>query len=199
MFLIQRSLLLAVFIPHEDFTPQKYVHSSTWGSVEGGGGVSPLRGPGGISPWMGGSWASGPPTGVREKCPPMGIRGQIPQRKICLVNVYCNFIVLYRVPFKLPSSTPLLLEPFYRFPFEHSMYTCITHLTYIYQVSIQLWNVQNPKECSNPSILELQLDLYVSYDSWLLSHLLGKCHLHYTFHIHKTTPCGESYEKNHLN
>jgi hypothetical protein len=29
MFLIQRSFLLAVFIPHEDFTPQKYVvHSS---------------------------------------------------------------------------------------------------------------------------------------------------------------------------
>jgi hypothetical protein len=26
----------AVFIPHEDFTPQKYVHSSTWGSAEGG-------------------------------------------------------------------------------------------------------------------------------------------------------------------
>jgi hypothetical protein len=26
----------AVFIPHEDFTPQKYVHSSTQGSAEGG-------------------------------------------------------------------------------------------------------------------------------------------------------------------
>jgi hypothetical protein len=26
----------AVFIPHEVFTPQKYVHSSTQGSVEGG-------------------------------------------------------------------------------------------------------------------------------------------------------------------
>ena len=25
-----------MFIPHEVFTPQKYVHSSTWGSVEGG-------------------------------------------------------------------------------------------------------------------------------------------------------------------
>jgi hypothetical protein len=36
MFLIQRSLLSAVFIPHEDFTPQKYVHSSTRGSAEGG-------------------------------------------------------------------------------------------------------------------------------------------------------------------
>jgi hypothetical protein len=36
MFLIQRSLLSAMFIPHEYFTPQKYVHSSMWGSAEGG-------------------------------------------------------------------------------------------------------------------------------------------------------------------
>jgi hypothetical protein len=33
IFLIQRSLLLAMFIPHEVFTPQKYVHSSTRGSA----------------------------------------------------------------------------------------------------------------------------------------------------------------------
>jgi hypothetical protein len=26
----------AMFIPHEDFTPQNYVHSSTRGSAEGG-------------------------------------------------------------------------------------------------------------------------------------------------------------------
>jgi hypothetical protein len=38
----------AMFIPHEDFTPQKYLHSSTWGSAEGG--VPPLRGPGDLSP-----------------------------------------------------------------------------------------------------------------------------------------------------
>jgi hypothetical protein len=31
----------AVFIPHEEFTPKKNVHSSTWGSVEG---VYPLCG-----------------------------------------------------------------------------------------------------------------------------------------------------------
>jgi hypothetical protein len=36
IFLIHRSLISAVFIPHEVFTPQKYVHSSTWGSAEGG-------------------------------------------------------------------------------------------------------------------------------------------------------------------
>ena len=36
IFLIQRSLLPAMFIPHEVFTPQKYVHSSTRGSAEGG-------------------------------------------------------------------------------------------------------------------------------------------------------------------
>jgi hypothetical protein len=38
IFLIQRSLLSTMFIPHEVFTPQKYVHSSTWGSAEGGRG-----------------------------------------------------------------------------------------------------------------------------------------------------------------
>jgi hypothetical protein len=54
MFLIQRSLLSAMFIPHEDFTPQKYVHSSTWGSEEGGyplcgvqGAIPPAKGFGG--------------------------------------------------------------------------------------------------------------------------------------------------------
>jgi hypothetical protein len=46
-----------VFIPHEDFTPQKYVHSSTRGSVEGGtpfvgsrGPVPPAGGFGGEAP-----------------------------------------------------------------------------------------------------------------------------------------------------
>jgi hypothetical protein len=34
--LIQWSLFSSVFIPHEDFTPLKNVHSSTRGSVEGG-------------------------------------------------------------------------------------------------------------------------------------------------------------------
>ena len=58
MFLIQRSLLLDMFIPHEDFTHQKYVHSSTWGSAEGG---IPSAGPGGLSPRLRGLGASGPP------------------------------------------------------------------------------------------------------------------------------------------
>jgi hypothetical protein len=48
IFLIQRSLLSAVFIPHEDFTPQKYVHSFTRGSAEGG---YPLCGVRGLGSW----------------------------------------------------------------------------------------------------------------------------------------------------
>jgi hypothetical protein len=36
IFLIQRSLLSAMFIPHEVFTPHKYVHSSTRGVQRGG-------------------------------------------------------------------------------------------------------------------------------------------------------------------
>jgi hypothetical protein len=34
----------AVFIPHEYFTPQKYVHSSTRGSAEGGYPLCGVRG-----------------------------------------------------------------------------------------------------------------------------------------------------------
>jgi hypothetical protein len=44
MFLIQRSLISAMFIPHEEFTPQKYVHSSTRGSEEGGYPLCKVRG-----------------------------------------------------------------------------------------------------------------------------------------------------------
>jgi hypothetical protein len=44
IFLIQRSLLSAVFIPHEVFTPQKYLHSSTRGSAEGGYPLCGVRG-----------------------------------------------------------------------------------------------------------------------------------------------------------
>jgi hypothetical protein len=72
MFLIQRSLLSSMFIPHEDFTPLKYVHSSMQGSAK----------------------ARYPLYGVRGAYPPdWGVRGKSPRRKHCLVNVYCNFIV----------------------------------------------------------------------------------------------------------
>jgi hypothetical protein len=39
--MIQRSLFSVVFIPHEDFTPRKNVHSSMRGSAKG---VSGIRG-----------------------------------------------------------------------------------------------------------------------------------------------------------
>jgi hypothetical protein len=51
----------AVFIPHEDFTPQKYVHSSTRGSAEGG---YPLCGVlGGLSPSGHGGFGGEAPEG----------------------------------------------------------------------------------------------------------------------------------------
>jgi hypothetical protein len=55
----------AMFIPHEDFTPHKYVHSSMWGSAEGG---TPSVGSGGAIPPTGGLGGSGakPP---KEKLP----------------------------------------------------------------------------------------------------------------------------------
>jgi hypothetical protein len=64
IFLIQRSLLSAVFIPHEVFTPQKYVHSSTRGSAEGG---YPLCGVRGAYPLGGGLGASPPEGGEKAK------------------------------------------------------------------------------------------------------------------------------------
>jgi hypothetical protein len=65
MFLIQRSLLSTMFIPHEDFTPQKYVHSSTWGSAEGG---TPSTGSGGAIPRLGGLGAKPPKEKLPCKC-----------------------------------------------------------------------------------------------------------------------------------
>jgi hypothetical protein len=55
---------LAMFIPHEDFTPHKYVHSSTRGSAEGG--VTPFA-------------------GSRDAIPPdRGFGGEAPKGKIAL-------------------------------------------------------------------------------------------------------------------
>jgi hypothetical protein len=67
IFLIQRSLLSAVFIPHEVFTPQKYVHSSTRGSAEGG---YPLCGVRGAIPPAGGSGGKRAPSGGSGAKPP---------------------------------------------------------------------------------------------------------------------------------
>jgi hypothetical protein len=58
----------AVFIPHEDFTPQKYVHSSTRGSAEGGYPLCGVRG--GYPPEGGGKVG--------------GVRGEAPEGKIAL-------------------------------------------------------------------------------------------------------------------
>jgi hypothetical protein len=80
MFLIQRSFILAVFIPHEDFTPHKYVHSSMWGVQRGG------------TPSAGSKGKRSPGGGSREVSPDGGM-GVKPPRKNFLVNVYCNFIV----------------------------------------------------------------------------------------------------------
>jgi hypothetical protein len=64
-------LLSAMFIPHEVFTPQKYVHSSTRGSAEGG---YPLCGSGGAIPPAGGFGGKAPSGGS----------GQAPKAKIAL-------------------------------------------------------------------------------------------------------------------
>jgi hypothetical protein len=63
IFLIQRSLLSVVFIPHEVFTTQKYVHSSTLGSAEGG---YPLCGVQGAYPLGWGVWGKRQPSFMLE-------------------------------------------------------------------------------------------------------------------------------------
>jgi hypothetical protein len=73
IFLMQRSLLSAVFIPHEVFTPQKYVHSSTRGSAEGG---YPLCGVRGGYPPGWGVWG--------QEGPQRGFGGEAPEAKIAL-------------------------------------------------------------------------------------------------------------------
>jgi hypothetical protein len=60
IFLIQRSFLSAVFIPHEVFTPQKYVHSSTRGSAEGGYPLCGVEVGGGAIPPAGGFGGEAP-------------------------------------------------------------------------------------------------------------------------------------------
>jgi hypothetical protein len=56
-----------VFIPHEVFTPQKYVHSSTRGSAEGG---TPSVGSGGSIPPAGGSGGKRAPSEGSGAKPP---------------------------------------------------------------------------------------------------------------------------------
>jgi hypothetical protein len=56
-----------MFIPHEVFTPQKYVHSSTRGSAEGG---TPSMGSGGAIPSAGGSGGKWAPSGGSGAKPP---------------------------------------------------------------------------------------------------------------------------------
>jgi hypothetical protein len=73
IFPIQRSLLSAVFIPHEVFTPQKYVHSSTQGSAEGG---YPLCGVRGGYPPDWGLWG--------QAGPQRGFGGEALEEKIAL-------------------------------------------------------------------------------------------------------------------
>jgi hypothetical protein len=70
---MQRPLLSAVSIPHEVFTPQKYVHSSTRGSAEGG---YPLCGVRGGDPPGWGVWG--------QAGPQRGFGGEAPEAKIVL-------------------------------------------------------------------------------------------------------------------
>jgi hypothetical protein len=67
-----------VFIPHEVFTPQKYVHSSTRGSAEGGTPSTGFGGPFPLAGGFGGKWA---PNGGLGATPPDGGSGEKPSKK----------------------------------------------------------------------------------------------------------------------
>jgi hypothetical protein len=69
-----------MFIPHEVFTPQKYVHSSTWGSAEGG---TPSAGSRGPIPLAGGSGGKRAPNrGSRAASPDGGSGVKAPKQKL---------------------------------------------------------------------------------------------------------------------
>ena len=78
IFLIHRSLFSAVFIPHEVFTPQKYVHSSMWGIAEGG---TPSAGSGASIPPAGGSGGKRAPSGGSGATSLDGGLGEKPPKK----------------------------------------------------------------------------------------------------------------------
>jgi hypothetical protein len=67
-----------VFIPHEVFTPQKYVHSSTRGSAKGG---YPPAGSGGAIPPAGGSGGKRAPSGGSGAASPDGGSGAKPPKQ----------------------------------------------------------------------------------------------------------------------
>ena len=69
-----------MFIPHEVFTPQKYVHSSTQGSVEGG---TPSAGSEGAIPPAGGSRGKRAPSrGLGAASPDGGSGAKPPKQKL---------------------------------------------------------------------------------------------------------------------
>ena len=69
-------------IPHEVFTPQKYVHSSTRGSAEGG---YPLCGVRVGDPPGWGVWGqAGPQGGFEGSIPRLGFVGEALEEKIAL-------------------------------------------------------------------------------------------------------------------
>jgi hypothetical protein len=76
-----------VFYFHPCLYPMKYLHPRSMYTLPRGGvqrGGTPSAGFGGAIPPAGGSGG---------KRAPNGVWGRSPQRKNCLVNVYCNFIV----------------------------------------------------------------------------------------------------------
>jgi hypothetical protein len=74
-----------MFIPHEVFTPQKYVHSSTRGSVEGG---TPSAGSGGAIPPAGGFGGKRAPNrGSGETSPDGGSGAKPPKQKLPCKNI----------------------------------------------------------------------------------------------------------------
>jgi hypothetical protein len=75
-----------MFIPHEVFTPQKYVHSSTQRSVEGG---YPLCGVWGAYPLAGGSGGKRAPSEGSGAASPDGGWGEKPPKK----NLPCKIIL----------------------------------------------------------------------------------------------------------
>jgi hypothetical protein len=87
--------------------PMKYLHPISMYNLPCRGvqrGGTPSAGLGGYPP----GW------GVWEQAGPQwGFEGSVPQRKNCLVNVYCNFIVIWTVHYKVRDLTIEIMLGFF--------------------------------------------------------------------------------------
>ena len=105
---------------------------------------------------------------------------------------------LYWVPHQTPLINTIDPQTFVHMSFLNIVYTpgSLILLIYIkFLARFGMWNIVE-RVLILPSFSSTLV--FHTLWFWKSSHLLGRYALHFTFHIYKTTPCGESYEKKHM-